>query len=137
MSAAASLSKNCCMSILSRAVHAPQRIHPRRTLAMTDDEGLHVRWEELPHDVRAVLESMGITEALINYRWDDPSRDDQTYKEALRRLIAHNRAAEAEMPPKVRRAYRKAVMREMRRDIENDVFLTDLERDLHREEGNR
>lgn len=95
---------------------------------MTDDEELIPRWEDLPYDDRAELEGMGITEPLYNGRVNDPS-----FEQALRHLEAHNRVEEAAMPPKVRWAYRKAVMRGIGCDIENDALLKDLEHDLNQE----
>jgi hypothetical protein len=99
---------------------------------MTDDKGLDPRWEDLPHDVRAELEGMGITEALFEGRVDDPS-----FEAAIQHLEARNQAEEAAMPPKIRQAYRKAVMMEIGRDIENDAFLKDLEHNLNQEDGDR
>jgi hypothetical protein len=93
-----------------------------------DDEGFEQRWEDLPFDVRAELEGVGITEALFNGRVDDP----QALEEALRRVEAHNRAEEAAMPPQVRKTYRKVLRRELQRAIDNDAFLDGLEYDLDR-----
>jgi hypothetical protein len=73
----------------------------------------------------------------LDLRWDDLSSNHQAYEEAIQLLEAHNRAEEAAMPPKVKRAYRKAVMRGISHDIENDAFLTDLERDVNQEVGDR
>ena len=83
------------------------------------------------YGVRAELEGVGITEPLFNCRVDDP----QAFEEALRIAEAHNRAEEEAMPPKVRKAYRKSIRRELQGDIENDAFLDGLEYDLNQEEG--
>jgi hypothetical protein len=36
---------------------------------MTDDDGLDPWWEDLPHDVRAELESMGIRRPYLRAGW--------------------------------------------------------------------
>ena len=96
---------------------------------MTDDnEELATRWKDLAYEIRVELEGAGITEVLFEGWTDDPA-----FGEALRQLEVHNEAEETAMPPKIKKTYRKTVLSEIRRDIEDDVFLEDLEHDLDRE----